>query len=69
MFKKYRNKYPEKVRAHQKLYRAIRDGKIKRRPCRVCNTTYRVEGHHEDYSKPLKVLWLCTLHHKAKHKK
>ena len=67
-YAEYCKKYPEKVKAHRALNRKIRSGEIKRSPCVVCGATYRIEGHHPDYSKPYKVIWLCVLHHKEKHK-
>lgn len=51
-----------------KVSRAIESGKLVRQPCEVCATTVRVVAHHEDYTKPLQVKWLCTLHHWAEHK-
>lgn len=42
-------------------------GKIKKGPCSICGTNELVEGHHEDYSKPLDVIWLCQKHHKELH--
>jgi hypothetical protein len=59
---------PEKRRAQNKLQRAVRTGKLERRPCEVCGNP-RVEAHHEDYSKPLDVIWLCQLHHFEHHAK
>jgi hypothetical protein len=53
---------PEKVRAPQALRRAVKRGEIKRQPCEVCGNP-RSQGHHDDYSKPLEVRWLCSLHH------
>jgi hypothetical protein len=51
-----------------KVKRAIESGKLVRLPCEVCDSTSRVVAHHEDYTKPLQVKWLCTLHHWAEHK-
>jgi len=27
----------------------------------------RLEAHHEDYNKPLEVMWFCQKHHKLHH--
>lgn len=55
---------PEQHRAHQALGYAIKTGKVVREPCEVCGAE-PAEGHHEDYSKPLEVRWLCPVHHRA----
>lgn len=47
---------------------AVRNGRLKKSPCVVCGSTKRIHGHHEDYSKPLDVIWLCQTHHKARHR-
>jgi len=59
-------KYPERIRAKDVVGYAIRAGKLKRKPCDVCGTT-KVDGHHEDYTKPLEVIWLCRKHHNLLH--
>lgn len=43
----------------------IRRGKINREPCEVCGS--KAEAHHDDYSKPLQVKWLCRKHHMKLH--
>lgn len=53
-------------RAHLAVNRAIKKGLLVRLPCHVCGKT-PTHGHHEDYSKPLDVIWLCHKHHKAVH--
>lgn len=63
---KRNNTYPEKQAARIILNSNIRKGNIKRLPCKVCGNI-KSQGHHEDYSKPLKVIWLCALHHAQKH--
>ncbi len=45
---------------------AVRDRKIKRKPCQVCKAN-KAQGHHEDYSKPFDVVWLCPRHHADRH--
>ena len=62
----YREKYPEKVRAQQLLNAAIVSGKIKKQPCEKCGKG-RVHAHHDDYSKPYSIRWLCPVHHKEVH--
>lgn len=58
--KKWRDKNKEKVRAYNALNQAIKMGRvIKPEQCSKCPNTGRIEGHHEDYSKPLDVEWLC----------
>jgi len=62
-----RKRWPMKTRARLKLRRAVRSGKVKRQPCAVCGSTHKIHGHHEDYSKPLDVIWLCQTHHLERH--
>ena len=65
--KRYRLRFPEKVKAHQILFYAVKKGKIKKSPCVDCGATYRIQGHHPDYSKPLEIIWVCSIHHKNYH--
>lgn len=67
--KQYRKMFPDKYRAHSLLARARKTGRVIIEPCVVCGTTERLEAHHEDYSKPLDVVWLCSVHHHAVHHK
>lgn len=66
--KKYRQKPENKLKAkcHNTLNRAILKGEIKRQPCEICNEP-NAEGHHDDYTKPLEVKWLCEEHHREYH--
>lgn len=57
----WQKKYPERARAHQKVYYAVKTGKLFRKPC-WCGAI-KVEAHHFDYSKPLEVEWVCRPHH------
>lgn len=58
------------ARANQKLRDAIRWGRIlKPEFCQNCGEKKDLQGHHEDYLKPLDVIWLCSLCHCHKHNK
>ena|SRR3990167_2795851 len=64
---KYMNKYPHKYRAHRLVLDAVRTGLLIRRPCEGCGEK-RSQAHHEDYSKPLEIIWLCQECHSLRHK-
>ena len=53
--------------AHIITGNAIRDGKLMKRPCEICNNI-KAEAHHDDYEKPLEIRWLCKKHHVEHHK-
>jgi len=65
--KRMEEKYPEKVAAREKVYDAVRDGRLERQPCEECGSTEDVEAHHPDYSNPYDVVWLCREHHRQRH--
>ena len=64
---KYRRKYPLKYKAHNMANNAIRDGKLFREPCEVCESTDNIHAHHDDYLKPLNIRWLCASCHSKWH--
>lgn len=62
----YRARYPEKYAAHQAVQTATRNGTLTASSCVICGSN-NVHGHHDDYSKPLDVVWLCHQHHMERH--
>ena len=60
-------RHPVEYRARRIFKKAIETGKIIRQPCEKCGTTEDVHGHHDDYSRPLDVRWLCRFHHVEHH--
>jgi hypothetical protein len=55
--------------ARGKVRRAVASGKITVPPsCSRCGLTGTVEAHHEDYGRPLDVVWLCKMCHENIHK-
>jgi len=60
--KKWRNQNPERAKAHRIVFAEKRAGRIKQKPCKICKSP-KSESHHEDYSKPLDIVWLCKKHH------
>lgn len=66
--KAWNEKNAEKRAAHIILGNALRDGRVVKSPCVRCGSIKNVHGHHEDYGKPLEVMWLCQKHHGERHR-
>ena len=59
-----------KHRANTTFGDAVRGGKIKRpERCSLCGEGGKIHGHHEDYRRPLVVMWVCIPCHKSIHAK
>lgn len=56
---------PEKIIARKICRNAVSSGVLIKKPC-TCGEL-KVQGHHEDYSKPLEVVWLCRKCHNNYH--
>lgn len=74
-YNEYQRKYVKKYRTGRgrkkylccnKFRYYLRRGKVEKKPCEICGSL-KVQGHHEDYSKPLEVRWLCSKHHQELH--
>lgn len=63
-----RKRYPIKRAARTITGNAIRKGLLTKEPCVKCGATVNIHAHHEDYYKPLKVIWFCHEHHSERHK-
>lgn len=65
--RKHRTQQPQKELCRQTLKNAVLAGKV-RRPdrCDACGIRSRVQAHHEDYSRPFFVEWVCRPCHLTK---
>lgn len=57
---------PERM-SHGRLSACIVNGRVQRGSCAICGR-YPTHAHHEDYNKPLDVVWLCAHHHHQLHR-
>ena len=52
--------YQRKTKVWRTTNNAVRAGKLIRPSiCSVCLEEKDIEAHHEDYSKPLEIIWCC----------
>jgi len=67
--KKRRKQNPKMLHAQLKVYDAITRTKKLKKPnnCSLCGLTENICAHHEDYSKPLDIIWACAKCHKQIH--
>ena len=69
LVKAWRKRNPEKRKVWWIYSNALRSGKIVPSDvCSRCGKIGAVDGHHNDYSKPLDVIWLCRRCHVQEHK-
>ncbi len=64
--KKWRTENPKKIKAHTLTTKYIKIPANKL--CEVCKINKAIHKHHEDYNKPLKVMFLCPKCHKKQHR-
>jgi hypothetical protein len=56
----------ERKAARHAVDYALTAGRLKRELCVKCGD--KAQAHHEDYSRPLDVVWLCARHHRELHR-
>ena len=56
-----------RIAARNYLQCMLKKGLVQRQDCEVCGSKENIEGHHDDYTKPLDVRWLCKTHHVEHH--
>lgn len=63
-------KYQYKQNARNRVYAAIKSGRLQKpEACENCGDRSKPpHAHHEDYNKPLEVMWLCRRCHTNIHK-
>lgn len=65
----WKKRNPQKSAAHTLVLWAVRSGVlIKPERCSECQKKSKIEAHHNDYLKPLEVIWLCKICHSKKHR-
>lgn len=62
---KFVKKHPLALKAHREVHNALKTGLLTYCDCVFCGQ--KAQAHHPDYTKPLDVIWLCTIHHKQIH--
>jgi hypothetical protein len=55
----------KKRKARTSVMNALKSGRLIKQSCRKCGKP--AQAHHEDYDRPLDVIWLCSEHHAELH--
>lgn len=59
---------PARRAAHKAVEYALKRGDLTPQPCERCGDAVGIHAHHDDYSQPLAVMWLCPKHHRERHR-
>ena len=59
--------YRQRQKAYIATQNALKRGILRPQPCEVCGEE-KAQAHHDDYTKPLDVRWLCVRHHNEWHR-
>lgn len=59
--RKYLSKNPERLKAW------IATRRLPRLPCEKCGVNKNIHKHHPNLKEPLRIVYLCPLHHKQAH--
>lgn len=64
-------KHYDKMRARWAARYALKTGRIRKGRCYLAGPDCdgQIQAHHDDYSKPLQIKWLCRSHHVAADKR
>jgi hypothetical protein len=66
----YKVRHKKQYQAAAKVQSALRSGKLtKPERCAICSSPMNLRAHHNDYDKPLDVLWICESCHRILHNK
>lgn len=68
-YSRYVPAHPWQKWAQSKVWREINAGRMtKPETCSSCGEGGIIDGHHDDYAKPLEVRWLCRWCHREWHR-
>ena len=75
--KRWHPRSPEKERARRLVSRALRRGELEVGPCERCGVEdlrgvdgrRLIHAHHDDYSEPFVIRWLCAACHGVEHRR
>lgn len=65
--KAWRDRNPQKDKAQRYVALALFFGDLVRGLCEITGCLRPTVAHHDNYTKPLEVRWLCRQHHAAVH--
>jgi hypothetical protein len=63
MLKLHNVRHPDRYKARSMVKRAVRNGRLIKSPCAYCGAL-EVQAHHDDYSRPLDIKWVCFACHR-----